>query len=576
MCGIAGFLGAVTDIKKEELKNSFRVSLYNRGPDGDGEFHENEIFFYHARLSIIDLNTGGQPLYYFEENQKKPRLALIANGEIYNYKELKQNELSEYKFNTNSDCEVILYLYLKYNLDFLKYLRGMYAFALYDHKTKQVILSRDTFGIKPLYYTQNEEYFAFASTINTLLDANLTEKEIEKNKIIEFLQVRYNLTKQTIFKNISRVLPGETLVIEQNKIKERFLFNSLDINKPPSISNKAELTAKLEDTIKVHLRSDVPVGLFFSGGIDSSAILHLMKKYQKQETHLFIAGFPTSKQHDETEKAVSIATNLGCIIHKVEFSENDFWHYLDIATRQFSDPVIDPAALPSFKLAEEAGKHVKVVLCGEGGDEFCSGYRRHYKAGLFGGILKKRHTLKGQFRDRSIFKNYFNDWKENISATYDKLTDYPWSNLQKMQAVDSLYWLPYDLLTKLDICTMSASIEGRTPFVDQILSPYFFHFRDRDKVKIKCAKWFLRKWLQNSFPASKPFAKKHGFKLPIAGYLRARQDYLLNYLPNHKALSEIFHSDKIKEIIENFEDSNAIYSLLYFSLWHDQHIGNNV
>ena len=577
MCGIAGYFGNINKDNVEYLTSIFNENLYERGPDSSGEFHDDDILLFHRRLSIIDINTGSQPLYLSDKTGNK-KYALIANGEIYNYYELRK-EFPESKFQTHSDSEIILLLYEKYKEKCINYIRGMYSFALYDISKKRLLLSRDPYGIKPLYYSNLSKGFIFASNINSLLATKLIKKEILNEQTYQLMQSRFSLTKQTIYKNIFRVLPGETLIIENYKIISKSLYNAYDMALQTNNNEKFSLKTletQISDSVAKHLRSDVPVGLFFSGGIDSSIILYWMKQYAKQPFHLFIAGFPDSKPHDETAKAEKTANDLGAIIHKVDFEEKDFWDYLVKSAKAIDDPFIDPAMLPTYKLSEVARKFVKVVLCGEGGDEFFSGYRRHHKAGILGGILKKRHSLKGLFRDKEIFSLQYNNWHKPIDDYYHQLSDLPWSNLQKMQIIDSSFWLPNNLLTKLDRCTMANSIEGRTPFIDQELSPYAFAIKDKYKVKLKFAKWCLRQHLDSKLPQAEAFAKKQGFKLPIFQWIKLHQNYLVNYLTNHEAFSQIFNKDKLKEFLQEFDKKNetAIFGLIFYSLWYDFHFNN--
>ncbi|MBT4922828.1 MAG: asparagine synthase (glutamine-hydrolyzing) [Rickettsiales bacterium] len=575
MCGIAGLFGNINDAKKQHLTNVFNDALLERGPDGFGEYYEQNIFLFHRRLSIIDLESGGQPLYFHDEKGSL-KYVLIVNGEIYNYLELRQ-EFDNEIFKTKSDCEVILHLFDKYKANFTQKLRGMYAIALYDVQKSRLILSRDNYGIKPLYYSMLDNAIIFASNLTAITNSKILKKELLPEKAYELLQARFGLSKQTIFRNIFRLLPGETLVFENNQIVNKITHNAIDLllleGKKKSFDPNT-LTAQISDSTAMHLRSDVPVGLFFSGGVDSSVILYWMKQLVPHNIHLFIAGFPESEEHDETSKALKAISGMGFNIHKVEFTEDDFWKYLVKTAKCLDDPLIDPASLPTYKLSEVAKEHVKVVLCGEGGDEFFSGYRRHHKAGLFGGIFKRRHSLKGLFRDSSLFAINFQKWQQPIDDDYKQINDFPWTRLQKMQIIDSSFWLPNNLLTKLDRCTMANSIEGRTPFIDQTLSPYALSIPNKYKVKFKYAKWCLRQHLDTYFKQANAFGKKKGFKLPVYQWLNNQRPFLIDYLCNHEAFADLFNHANLANFITQFTKKNetAIFGLIFYSLWYDYHI----
>ncbi|MEH6550521.1 MAG: asparagine synthase (glutamine-hydrolyzing) [Pseudomonadales bacterium] len=575
MCGIAGVIGHTTEQEQHQLLQLFEQSLTSRGPDGHGSYIDSEVLLFHRRLSIIGLETGAQPLKGKSSNSNDDDLILIANGEIYNYIELKKDLPA---LRTESDCEVILPLYQKYGLEFISLLRGMYAFALYDQSNNRVILSRDTYGIKPLYYANDDQgRIIFASTMKEIVDSGLVACDIDTKESKRILHARYSLDENTVFSEIKRLQPGQTLVFENGKLCQDMTIDALSLhakqdNFKRDVSHQ-DLTDSFQDSMTVHLRADVDIGLFFSGGVDSSIILYWMSKLEKQKKHLFIAGFPESEEHDETAKALKIAENMGCIIHRIPFTEEDFWHYLPLVTREFDDPVIDPAALATYKLAETANKHVKVVLCGEGGDEFFSGYRRHQKAGLLGGVLQSKHSNKGLFRNKLNFIDDNDDWHAPINRKYQELNKLPYSKMQKMQLVDACFWLPNDLLTKLDRCSMAFGLEGRTPFVDQVMSPYMWSIKDGLKVNFKVAKLMIRKWLKDVFPESEPFAKKQGFKLPIYQWLSGRRQYLLEYLPKHPAFAEIAKAEDIQKLIEDMDKSeaHAVYALLYYAHWFEQY-----
>ncbi len=326
MCGIAGIMTADGSAPDADVLTALQSALQHRGPDGMGQYLGEGIGLAHARLAIIDLETGDQPI------QAPDGATLIANAEIYNYVELRQaldEEGDAVAWQTRSDCEPALHLYRRHGIDFAEQLRGMYAIAIHDPTAGQLILARDPFGIKPVYYVEGDFGFAFASEPSALISAGLRAGKLNDRPLNELLQMQFTTGRGCIFDGIYRVLPGETLVIAQGRIVDRRRRAALPLH-PPRAMDEAAALAELErallNSVEVHQRSDVPYGMFLSGGIDSSALLTLMARLNEQPVQAFTAGFSGTKAHDERAQAQAVARHLGAEHHEINFDEGDFWN----------------------------------------------------------------------------------------------------------------------------------------------------------------------------------------------------------------------------------------------------------
>lgn len=573
MCGIAGIFMADGRTASWETLEQLGKSLAHRGPDGIRTYVEKSLGLVHTRLSIIDLATGDQPLFSGDH------LALVANGEIYNNPELRLH-YSSYPYKTLSDCESILSLWQRYGMDTPHYLRGMFAFALYDSTAGTLFLARDPFGIKPLYYVEHPDFIAFASEPKALIQGGFATPTLRQQGVSELLQLRFTTGRQTIFQDILRVLPGETIAIQQGRIVKRQIVDS--IRSPyvgRSRSDPENLNLLLEESVRVHLRSDVPYGLFLSGGIDSSCMLALMHKFQNTPLKTYSLGFPGTAMHDERLLARKMATSVGADHVDIDFSEDDFWHLLPQVAATLDDPVVDYAALPTFKLAQVAAQDVKVVLCGEGGDEVFAGYRRYQRAKrprLLGGRLWRE---KGIFQNAPYLIHDLGQWDKAIQATVADIKRRPYSDLQRAQYIDFQHWLPNDLLTKLDRCLMRHGIEGRTPFIDREISPFGFFLEDRDKVSWGTGKLALRHWLAEHFPVAAPFAKKRGFNVPVGEWIKRQAAPVSRWVSSQAGIRDIAHPEGVVDVYAKLGTRHGntmqAWGLLFYAVWHEQHVIGN-
>ena len=348
MCGIAGISSKTIDKEFEEKCKTMASFLNHRGPDESGFFKDSNNLMFHKRLSIVDLHGGKQPI----ENEN---YVLIVNGEIYNDTEIRK-ENNDYDFKTMSDSESILCVYEKYGIDGFKKLRGMYAFAIYEKKVNKIILGRDQFGIKPLYFHSSKNKFIYSSEIQSLIRSGLIKSDLDTNKIKELLQIQFNTGRETVFNDILRLRPGEILTVVDFNIISSKIFKKFDKEKKFRPTKK-NIHEELEKSVLIHQRSDVPYGLFFSGGLDSTLILYFMSLVNSNPINCYSVVFENEKKQKEKLKEITdhFNSNLTCI----NFNETDFWSLLPEVARVMDDPVIDYAVVPTYKLAQEAKKKIK-------------------------------------------------------------------------------------------------------------------------------------------------------------------------------------------------------------------------
>ena len=558
MCGIAG-LSLVT--KNKSLVKRFlniKKSLFHRGPDGSGFYKKKNTSLIHTRLSIVDLKQGYQPI-------KNKNLILIANGEIYNDLQIRK-KYSNYKFITNSDSESILAVYKSKGIDGFKDLRGMYAFAIYDEEKDEIIISRDEFGIKPLYFALFNHGLIFCSELNSLRNAMPFKSSLNNQKVVEQLQFQYCTGNKTIYKGLNRLRPGETLIIQNGKIKES-RFRKLEVKRNISI-NESFFKRKIIETVKTHLRSDVPYCLFLSGGIDSMLLLYCIMELKLKNITAFTMNVCTKQDH--SFKQICLDNNIK--LKELSFSENDFWDLIFLAAEKIDEPVADYAILPTLKLSKKASKEFKVVLTGEGGDELFGGYGRYKKVQRF---LFKGRDLKETFNSGTFFKKLQkknNDFKNKTQYFDFKNT----TKLQQKQLFDYKNWLPNDLLIKLDRCLMAFSLEGRTPFIDKNMFSNFFFVDDNLKIKSGFGKFYVRHFLKRNLKNYNSFSPKKGFTIPINEWIPKKIDLLKKNLLKLDFLFLFFTEKEIiflcDEVKNDKKLSKSIWHIIFFSSWYLIHI----
>ena len=570
MCGIAGLMTSSGSAPDSAALDTMRRALLHRGPDGDGVWSGGDTGLVHTRLAIIDLETGDQPLF------EPGGAVLVANGEIYNYVELRA-EMPDVDFRTRSDCEPALYCYRRYGLDFAEWLRGMYAIAVYDAPAGRLVIARDPFGIKPLCYAESSAGFAFASEPEALLAAGFGRRKLRAGPIRELLNLQFSTGRETPFEGIERVLPGETIAVECGRIVERRRRAALPDGGPRAIREEAALDAldaALADSVDVHQRSDVPFAMFLSGGIDSSAVLALMARLNDRPVRAYTAAFPGTGAADERATARRVATALGAEHVEVEFGAEDFWSLLPAIAGAMDDPAADYAILPTWKLAQEAAKTHKVILSGEGGDELFGGYGRYRSAmrpRLFGGRpMRRRGTLQGL----GILREEGAGWRDGIAAGEATAATPGRTRLQAAQAADCADWLPNDLLTKLDRCLMAHSVEGRTPFLDPAVANFAFRLPDALKVRGRTGKYLLRKWLARTVPVAEAEAPKQGFTVPVGEWIAAEGARIGPLVAAQPGIAGLCRPGAVETLFVSGARSHSLaaWTLLFYALWHQRHI----
>ncbi|MBC8338713.1 MAG: asparagine synthase (glutamine-hydrolyzing) [Rhodospirillales bacterium] len=578
MCGIAGIMTASGQTPDENTLRALADAMSHRGPDGTGQAVSGGVGLVQTRLAIIDLETGDQP-FFEAKNPGGEKAALVANGEIYNYVELRL-DMSRVAFQTRSDCEPPLHLYLRHGLGFARYLRGMYAIAIHDPAEDCLVLARDPFGIKPLYYAETDLGFVFASEPQALFRAGLMTPVLRPQARDELLQLQFTTGAETIYEGVHRLLPGETLQVSKGRITDRMVIEALAEGGPAETLKRTALRRLddlLNDSIGIHQRSDVPYGMFLSGGIDSSVLLAMMARLNERPVQAFTAGFSGTQVADERKHARILAAATGADHHEVEFSEGDFWSLLPMVAAAMDDPAADYAVLPTYKLAAAArNAGIKVVLSGEGGDEVFGGYgryRRVRRARLFGGRPMRE---RGVFDGLGVLRETSAQWRDGFAQSERDAAAKGRTRLQVAQATDCADWLPNDLLTKLDRCLMAHGVEGRVPLLDVKLAGFAFFLPDTLKVRRGRGKWLLRKWLDTALPAAKPFSAKRGFTVPVGEWIGREGKRLGPLVAGQPCIADICNPQAVQDLFtaagEGRKTGQAAWVLLFYALWHRRHI----
>ena len=584
MCGIAGIMTVSGDAPDGKALQTLIHAMAHRGPDGEGIAVSGGVGLVQTRLAIIDLETGDQPFMAAagqgkdkEKDKGKENAALVANGEIYNFVELRL-DMGRVDFQTKSDCEPPLHLYLRHGLGFARHLRGMFAIAIHDPAQDCLVLARDPFGIKPLYYAETDAGFVFASEPQALHRAGLVKAALKAGPRDELLQLQFSTGADTVFEGIKRLLPGETLQVRRGRISDRLVIHALPSGGPgdmPKAMALRRLDEMLNESVGIHQRSDVPYGMFLSGGIDSSVLLAMMARLNERPVRAFTAGFSGTDVSDERDHARAVAAAAGADHTEVDFSEGDFWALLPGVAAAMDDPAADYAVLPTYKLAaaaKDAG--LKVVLSGEGGDEMFGGYgryRRVRRPKIFGG---RRMRDRGVFDGLGVLRDHPAGWRDGFAGVEADAKTPGRTALQAAQATDCADWLPNDLLTKLDRCLMAHGVEGRVPLLDVKLANFAFGLPDHLKVRRGLGKWLLRKWLQSALPAAQPFTRKKGFTVPVGEWIGREGARLGPLVAKQPCIEEICKPGEVESLFaaSGQKEGQAAWVLLFYALWHRRHI----
>jgi asparagine synthase (glutamine-hydrolysing) len=501
MCGIAGQLGG-----RDRRAAAMIAALAHRGPDGLRVTETADAALAHARLSIIDLEGGWQPL-------SAAGGTVIGNGEIYNYLELAAEHGLSKALSTGSDFEPLLHLFAREGEAAFNRLRGMYALCMIGADGR-AWLARDPFGIKPLYIMEHADGLAFASEPRAFFAAGLMQAELDEGAARELLALNYTLGARTPFQGLRRLAPGEVAEVRDGRIVSGHRRAALPRIPRISANDDTDLINQLDtvltDSVRVHRRSDVPYGLFLSGGIDSAAIATLMARQADRPVTAFTCGFDAPGAADERAHAERVARALDLDWRETTFGEADFWRIAPQAAWALDDPTADYAILPTWKLGEAAKDTLKVVLTGEGGDELLAGYGRYRRA------MRPRWLGGRPAEPRGAGEDILARWRDEARPP-PGLT-----RLQAAQWADVATWLPNDLLLKLDRCLMAHGLEGRTPFLDPQVAAFAWGLPDRAKVRGGSGKWLLRAWLARACPAARPWARKQGFTVPVDAWIAPR------------------------------------------------------
>ncbi len=619
MCGIVGFY--VRNIQKDKLTMSRMLdTIAHRGPDDKGIEHTDDLIFGHVRLAIIDIEHGRQPM-------KSPtgRYTLVFNGEIYNYLELRQQLVVKgYKLKTNSDSEVLLYLYIEYGNKLLDYIVGMFAFAIYDNLEKTIFLARDHFGVKPLYYFLKDGLFVFASEIKAILKYPKIKSEVNYPSLYEYLVFQLVLNQNTLFKNIYKLEPATYLVIKKGKIVEKKEYWKLKYDIDDSISIEdysAELLSLLESSVSRQMRSDLPVGAYLSGGLDSSIVATLAAKNYDRKLKTFTGAFKGLKEYNEIKYARLVSKALNSEHHIVYPDCKDFLNSFEKIIYHMDEPAAGPGVFPQYMVSKLASRYVKVALGGSGGDEIFGGYSRYLvayleqciKGSIFETQEEGKHIvtlksiipnmpvlkqyipmIKNQFsiglfdkmdkryfqlinRAIDLYQTYSRSFLENLDKEYifnefSKVFNYPHtkSYFNKMTHYDLKTLLP-SLLHVEDRVSMAVSLESRVPLLDKRIAELSAQIPPTKKFFGGKTKYILLQAVKNILPKEIVNRKdKMGFPVPLnewfSGPLR---DYLLGILTSKKARERgIFDSKNVKLAINRIEkfDRN-LWGALNIEMW---------
>ncbi len=571
MCGIAGIMTAPDRPPPAAAAlATLDAALAHRGPDGSGHSINGHVGFVHRRLSIMDVAGGDQPLF-------AGAAALIGNGEVYNDPELRA-EMADTRFATRSDNESPLHLWIHDGPDYASKLRGMYALAIHDRARRTLTLTRDPYGIKPLYVAQTDHCLAFASEPQALLAAGIVPRVERTAARDELLQMQFTTGKETIFAGIDRVMPGETLTCADGRVLDRAHVEGVPEGGPEDISEAAALArldTALMDSVAHHQRSDVPYGMFLSGGIDSATVLTVMARLNATPVLTYTAGFDAPGGSDERRHAADVARALGARHETIEVTEAEMWRELPAIVAAMDDPAADYAIIPTWFLARRAHADVKVVLSGEGGDEVFAGYGRYRSAmrpWWQGGRMMR---ARGTFDRVDVLRTRPPGWRDGLAAAEARAASGGRTRLGAAQASEFADWLPNDLLLKLDRCLMAHAVEGRTPLLDPGIAAAAFRLPDALKVRDGRGKWLLRQWLAKACPEARPFAPKQGFTVPVGAWIAGQGARLGPLVAASPAVAAIAEPGRVRALFREAGSRHngfAAWTLLFYALWHRAHI----
>lgn len=610
MCGIAGVLNPNIE-DKEGVIGAMVKAIVHRGPDDDGFFVDKNVGLGMRRLSIIDLSTGRQPITSADD-----KILIFFNGEIYNYKELRADlEKKGYRFKTTTDTEVILHMFEEYGEKMLTALRGMFTFCIYDAVSKKAFIARDFFGIKPLYYLmQDEKIVAFSSEIKSLLLYPGFKSEVNDTAVYNYLSFQYNPLVETFWRNIYKLPPAHFLTVDtetgEAEIKKYWALEFHQNNNLNEKETAKNIFETVEDSVAHHMIADVPVGAFLSGGVDSSIITTLMQKIRgDKKIKTFTVGFDTLTEATEAKETSDF---LGTDHTEIRVTADEYFSALPKAVYHFDEPVADPSAIGLYFVAQEAKKHVKVVLSGEGSDELFGGYNIYLEPfarrnlawvpqSLINIVVSVFDRLNLRFWGTNYLRRLnskLQDWyignasifkKDEIDALWnggeEKLLSLRplyknvsgFSESTQMQYIDIHTWLVGDILAKADKMTMAHSLELRVPFLDTEVARLATALPDKFKWRNGVTKYLLREAFKSIVPETTRNRKKLGFPTPVRDWFTADREDVYETILENEYIKNHMNTSVIEKLINDHiskkeDNSRKIYLLLMFALWYNSYI----
>jgi asparagine synthase (glutamine-hydrolysing) len=628
MCGICGKLNFEKGNNVQPaLIRAMMDAIRHRGPDDDGLHIASEVGLGFLRLSIIDLSSGHQPI-----SNENGTVWIVFNGEIYNYRELREFLLSRgHVFKTKSDTEVIVHLYEELGPKCLERLRGMFAFAIWDENTKTLFLARDRVGIKPLYYSLTDKAIVFASEIKAILADPSIRRELAPEIIDRFLTFLYVPGEETLLKGIRKLEPGHYLLVRDGRAEIRQYWDlqfSKRSNSPSLDEAEKELSNLLAEGIQLHMIADVPVGVLLSGGVDSTAVLSFAAETTDKEISSYTVGFSDSGVADERPYARLAAETFGTQHHDMTITASNFADFLPQYVWHMEEPVCEPPAVAMYYVSKLAKKYVKVLLSGEGGDEAFAGYSnyrnilwlerlKHILPALNGAASRGICGANAWFHSSRVakyepllnatFPNYYysrtsspyrysgNGLGELYATDFEKSIDREYaaepvlklfskvknqSILDQMLYIDTKTWLPDDLLIKADKMTMANSLELRVPLLDHRILEFAASLPANYKVRGFSLKYILKRALSKRVPRAILKRKKVGFPVPYDSWMKGDlKDWLRGILLDRETSARgYFRKSTVEKLLsENAGSgrySKELFSLAVLELWHRQFLGN--
>jgi asparagine synthase (glutamine-hydrolysing) len=619
MCGIAGILAKsrISEGDKISLKKMSDV-LVHRGPDGEGFYFDESIGLAHRRLSIIDIEGGKQPL-----SNEDGTVWVTFNGEIYNYVELREQLMQKgHRFATSSDTEVIVHLYEEKGEEFVAQLRGMFAIGLWDARNKRLLLIRDRLGKKPLFYASLRDSLVFASEIKSLLQIPGFPQEIDREALIDYFSLLYIPAPKSIFRHVRKVRPAHYVIIDSHGVREKAYWDiSFDETETkPEERWCEELLDAYQEAIRLRLRSDVPLGAFLSGGVDSSSVVALMTKMNGRRVNTCSVGFD-EKEFDESLYAAAFAKHFNTA-HYEERVRPDALSVIDRLAWFYDEPFADSSAVPTYYVSEVARRHVTVALSGDGGDENFAGYRRYYhdlvenrcrsylsedvRRPLFGALGRwypKLDWAPRMFRAQATFRafartpveGYFysvsgikpeiiqlllsGDFLQSVNgysplAIFEDFYNRPREadHLSRLQYLDMKTYLVDDILVKVDRASMANSLEVRCPILDHEFMGLAARIPSTLKLKGRQGKYIFKKALSALLPNDVLTRRKQGFAVPLASWFRGELKELSGDLLLSQDPLGVLHAPTVASLWKQHQSglsdhSTKLWTILMYRLW---------